>query len=459
MKRLRPINEKLYRDPVHGIVALDKSVKSQRLLLQLIDSVEVQRLRRIRQLGLAYMVYQGAEHSRFTHVIGVMHLMGVVLKQLAKGYKIEKEDILVGQCAGLLHDVGHGPFSHVFERFTEKHHEEWTREIILSPHSDVHAILSGHSLELPERLVAVLHERKYRPRVVTDLISSQLDVDRFDYMTRDSLMTGVKHGVFDLDRLIRTLRINPHNERLVVSQKGIWPLEKYLHARYYMYRQVYQHRTVVAAEAMLTALMRRASQLLKEHAAAGYRAPQDLPPGLAGLTLPPLVVRLLQGGADLSLPEYLQLDEAAMYYAIGEFARAPDPIAGDLARRLLRRRIYKSIIEEEGRPSAGDISHAKSILKLHGLDPDYYLLRIESSGVGYAPYDPSSRQQKNIEVEMADGSFREVAEVSEIIKALTTLRYQSVQYCFPAETQTGHPIRRELEAALRGRSDAPVSAE
>lgn len=102
MKRLRPINEKLYRDPVHGIVALDKSVRSQRLLLQLIDAAEVQRLRRIRQLGLAYMVYQGAEHSRFTHVIGVMHLMGVVLKQLAKGYKIEKEDILVGQCAGLL---------------------------------------------------------------------------------------------------------------------------------------------------------------------------------------------------------------------------------------------------------------------------------------------------------------------------------------------------------------------
>lgn len=445
--RKRASNEKLLRDPVHGIISLNRSLRRERVLLELLDAPEMQRLRRIRQLGLAYMVYHGAEHSRFTHALGVMHLMGVVMRQISKGYRLDPEEILVGRAAALLHDVGHGPFSHVFERFTEKHHEEWTRDIILSPQSQVHQILSSYSLDLPARVVGVLHDRKFRPRVVTDLISSQLDVDRFDYLLRDSHMTGVKHGIFDLDRLIRTLQVNPHNERLVVSAKGLYPLEKYLHARYYMYRQVYQHRTVVAAEAMLTALMRRVSELLRE---AG---PQGLPPALAGLTLPPLVVRLLRGGVEFGLDEYLQLDETAMYYAIGELRRSGDEIAANLARRLLARDLFKVVVLDDfaslprkARPSLAD---TRAILRRHGLAPEYYLLEINSSGVGYAPYDPQSRYQKHIDVEMPDGTYRDVAEVSEIIRALTTLRYESVQYCFPAVTPDGKDIRREVETSLR----------
>lgn len=149
----------------------------------------------------------------------------------------------------------------------------------------------------------------------------------------------------------------------MVAHKGIyWPLEKYLHARYYMYRQVYQHRTVVAAEAMLTALMRRVRLLLNDRKSK-KASETDLPPSLRGLTLPPLVIRLLRGDGEFALAEYLQLDEAMMYYAIGELRRAPDPVASDLARRVLGRSIFKSVVEENGRPGKEHVEEARALLE------------------------------------------------------------------------------------------------
>ena len=449
MKRKRPVRERLYRDSVHGIIALDRASRRGRLLSRLIDTAEMQRLRRIRQLGLAYFVYHGAEHSRFTHVMGVMHIMGVLLKQLGKGFKIEPEHMLVGHVAALLHDLGHGPFSHVFERFAKKDHEEWTKEIILSPGTEVHEALSEYSVDLPAQVALALHTREYRPRVISDLLASQLDADRFDYLLRDSLMTGVKHGVFDLDRLIPMLSINPSNERLVVTEKGLYPLEKYLHARYYMYRQVYQHKTVVAAEAMLTALLKRVQALLRDDDAKAWRRGGELPHGMRGLTLPPVFLNVVAGDeeGDVSLGEYLQLDEALAYYAIGELRRADDPVLSDLAKRILGRRLFKILPTGGEKLSRAALKQLRGFIKDRGLDPAYHLLEIQSSGVGYAPYHPRSRS-KNIQIEMRDGSYREAAEVSEAIAALTRLKYADVIYCAPAENLQGKRIREDLVAEM-----------
>jgi HD superfamily phosphohydrolase len=471
MKRAKEFKESLYRDPVHGIITLNRSRRHERTLAELLDAAEVQRLRRIRQLGLAYLVYQGAEHSRFTHVIGVMHLMGSILRRLSEFYPIDREMIFLGQCAGLLHDVGHGPFSHVFERFTQIDHEDWTREIIVSPHSEVHSVLSASSIDLPEKLVAILHERKHQPRVLTDLIASQLDADRFDYLARDSLMTGVKHGVFDLERLIHMLRIHPKTGRLVVAQKGIMPLEKYLHARYYMYRQVYQHKTVVAAEAMLTAMMNRVQQLLVnpdespqpgsshqgvqetipglEKLASSPLYDENLPTGLAGLGLPRIILKLLSGEKRISLSEYHQLDEAMMVYTMGELTRAPDQIVGDLAQRILTRKLFKTALFEEAPPPRRRVNAARRVLHQAGFNPDFYLLKIKSGGVGYAPFDPHAKHQKNIECETRDGKFTDVTNVSEAIRALTNLKYTTTQFCFPGYARNGVPLRQDILKALQ----------
>lgn len=480
MKRKSPIREKLYRDPVHDIIPIDVSGPAGQTLVRLVDARETQRLRRIRQLGLAYFAFQGAEHSRFAHAIGTMHLMGVVLRQLKKGYEIDREHIFLGQCAALLHDVGHGPFSHVFERFTEKHHEEWSRDVILSEESEVFEILASHSLDLPAQVSRVLHTRDFRPGTLTDLISSQLDVDRFDYLSRDNLVTGVKHGVFDLERLIHVLRINTKTDRVVLADKGVHPVEKYLQARYHMYRQVYQHKTVVAAEAMLTALLRRVADLLGGVVPRAGR----LPAGLAGLTLPPLVPKLLAGrGKGMTVAEYTRLDDPMMYYAISELQGAPDPVAADLARRLLGRGLFKAIEvdaravlaaeqprrrrgrdaaapEAEGpafRPEVAErVEAARDLVRRRGLDPAYYFLIIESSDTPYRPYDPTKHQQKNIEIEVPGGGTRDISEVSEIVRALQASNYNLIRFVFPASDPDGRDLREEMEALLGGLASAPA---
>ncbi|HWP42081.1 MAG TPA: HD domain-containing protein, partial [Blastocatellia bacterium] len=182
-----------YRDPLHNIISLDESVPDDRLIVDLIDSAEFQRLRRIKQLGLAMFTYQGAEHSRFTHSIGVMHLMTRALNLLSAHHPVSPEARVVGRAGALLHDLGHGPFSHVIEKVFNFHHEDWSRRIILDEATEVNSVLRSFDPSLPEAL-ASLYRHAYMPSFVSQLVSSQLDCDRMDYLLRDSLMTGAKYG-------------------------------------------------------------------------------------------------------------------------------------------------------------------------------------------------------------------------------------------------------------------------
>ena len=252
--------ERLYRDPVHNIITLDESAADDALLIGLIDTPEFQRLRNIKQLGLALYTFQGAEHSRFTHSLGVMHIMTRVLDQLQKRHRIKPEERVAARTAALLHDIGHGPFSHVIEKVLHQRHERWSVRIIANRRTAINRRLRSFDPHLPERVIGLIEHRS-EPLWIGQLVSSPLDVDRFDYLLRDSLMTGVKYGNFDLEWIIHALEIDPTTGQLCVGDRGLFAAEEYLQARYYMFRQVYFHRTLRAAEAVLMSTLRRAVEL------------------------------------------------------------------------------------------------------------------------------------------------------------------------------------------------------
>src|SRR5882762_5570564 len=257
------VSPRIYRDPVHNIIPLRDTNAEGRLMICLIDTPEFQRLRRIKQLGLGLYTYQGAEHSRFTHSLGAFHLMSRVLDRLGEKHRFEPLDRAAARAAALLHDVGHGSFSHVMEKVLGFHHEKWTVEVVLSETTEIGQLLRSYSAQLPSKVAAII-EGKFQPAALGQLVSSQLDVDRMDYLLRDSLMTGAKYGIYDLEWIINALAIDEEADRIYVEARGLYAVEEYLQARYYMFRQVYFHRTLRSAEAVLRSIIRRALQLLTD---------------------------------------------------------------------------------------------------------------------------------------------------------------------------------------------------
>ncbi|MEO8649722.1 MAG: HD domain-containing protein, partial [Acidobacteriota bacterium] len=199
--------ERNYRDSVHNLIRVKIDSPEGALAARLIDAPEFQRLRRVRQLGLAHFAYQAAEHSRFTHSLGAFHLATRILEKLGSKYSISNDDRTAVRIAALLHDVGHGAFSHVIEPILGFHHEDFTVEALLSSETGIGRLLREFSTELPRRVADII-QGTFRPLALAQLVSSQLDVDRMDYLLRDSLMTGVKYGVFDLEWIIKSIEID-----------------------------------------------------------------------------------------------------------------------------------------------------------------------------------------------------------------------------------------------------------
>jgi HD superfamily phosphohydrolase len=377
--------------------------------MRLIDSQPMQRLRRIRQLGLACLAYQGAEHSRFTHSLGVMCLATRILDHLAKEWRISDAQRLAVRCAALLHDVGHGPFSHVFEQVTGMHHEAWTDRMLTDRTSEIHQILAEHSRALPSSVAAIIRGRS-RPAFLSQVITSQLDADRFDYLLRDSLMTGVKYGVYELERLIRVLRLDHKGERIVVAANGIPPVEKYLQARYHMYTQVYLHKTVRAAEAMLVLLLRRAREL----ALAGDHAAIDTTP-------PPLLRILRSAAAPPRLEDFLAVTDDTLFYAMATWRASSDPVLRTLATGLLTRQLFKTVDVSAVSNLPRRLAAARRYIASLGWPPEYFVLLYESRNVAYRPYDPRDRNTgHHILVETSAGSheYADIAELSPVVAGL-----------------------------------------
>ncbi|MDQ2936484.1 MAG: HD domain-containing protein [Acidobacteriota bacterium] len=419
------MSERIYRDPVHNIIRLRTDTVEGELMMRLIDAPEFQRLRRIKQLGLGLYTYQGAEHSRFTHSLGAFHLMSRVLDRLGEKHQIEAADHAASRAAALLHDVGHGSFSHVMEKVLGFHHEKWTVEVVLSDSTEVGQLLRSYSPDLPAKVAAII-EGKFQPAALGQLVSSQLDVDRMDYLLRDSLMTGAKYGIYDLEWIINALAIDEENDRIYVAARGLYAVEEYLQARYYMFRQVYFHRTLRSAEAVLRSILRRALKLLET----------DKPVWYAPDTAFEKVLRR----KSLTITEHLEVDDSDVLFHVKQWQRSSDEVLADLSRRFTGRRLFKAI--DLDMPSAERpefLSAARECVVKAGYDPDYYFIEDRASDVPYYNYYTADGAEPKSRIYVEDGyarpRIREISEVSDVIRGLQR-GYELHRVCFPAEVKT-----------------------
>ena len=420
-ERRLELPQRNYRDPLHNIISLDEAVSDDRLIVELIDSAEFQRLRRIKQLGLAMFTYQGAEHSRFTHSIGVMHLMTRALDLLGAHQTISAEARIVGRAGALLHDLGHGPFSHVMEKVFHFHHEAWTRSIVLDTETEINRILRRFDGGLPEKL-ASLYDHNYKPAFVSQLVSSQLDCDRMDYLLRDSLMTGAKYGIYDLEWVLHALKIEPGSDRVYVESKGLYAVEEYLQARYYMFRQVYFHRTLRSAEAVLISTLKRARELMER---------DELEFRMRGSVFERMLM-----GEQVTTGEYLQLDDTDVTFHLKQWSRSRDPLLADMARRFINRNLFKAI-DLELPPEARERfwEQARVLVQRAGFDPQYYLITDRAADIPYygyySPVGVAPESLIYIESGGPQPVIREISEVSEVVRGMHGYRIDRV--CFPVE--------------------------
>jgi HD superfamily phosphohydrolase len=418
------LSQRIYRDPVHNIIPLRDDSAEGRLMIRLIDAPEFQRLRRIKQLGLGLYTYQGAEHSRFTHSLGALHLMTRVLDQLSDRYQIAEQDRAAARAAALLHDVGHGPFSHAMEKVLGVHHEQLTMQTVMSEETELGQTLAEYSAELPRRVAAII-EGTFKPAALAQLVSSQLDVDRMDYLLRDSLMTGAKYGLYDLEWIINALQIDEDGDRIYVAARGVYAVEEYLQARYYMFRQVYFHRTLRSAEAVLRSALSRALQLVEEGKQVWF-AP--------GTSFEKILHR-----QPLTITEHLEMDDSDVIFYMKQWQHSNDAVLSDLSQRFVARRLFKAIDLDMPEAERKDfLDAARTVVERGGFAPDYYFIEDRASDVPYYSYYTGEGVEPRTRIYVEDGyahpQIREISEVSEAVRGLGR-GYELHRVCFPAEVK------------------------
>ncbi len=393
-------------------------------MIRLIDTPEFQRLRRIKQLGLGLYTYQGAEHSRFTHSLGTLHLMTRILDQLSDCYQISAEDRAAARAAALLHDVGHGPFSHAMEKVLGVPHEHVSVLAVTSEETEVGRALGSYSSELPQRVASII-EGTFKPAALAQLVSSQLDVDRMDYLLRDSLMTGAKYGLFDLEWIINALQIDEQGDRIYVAARGVFAVEEYLQARYYMFRQVYFHRTLRSAEAVLRSALRRALALVKQGEEVWCA------PGAS-------FEKVLRRQA-LTIAEHLEIDDSDVIFHLKQWQRSPDRVLSDLSRRFVGRRLFKAIdLDMPVNERADFLKASRAVIASRGFEPEYYFIEDRASDVPYYGYYTAGGAEPRTRIYVEDGyahpQIREISEISEAVRGLQR-GYELHRVCFPAEVK------------------------
>lgn len=361
--------DRVFRDPVHGIIEFRGSESH---IADLLDTRAMQRLRRIKQMGFAWLVYAGAEHSRFGHALGAFAVAQRITKQL----RLDSQCSLDVRVAALLHDIGHGPFSHAWEHvFTGSDHEAWGARIVAED-AELASALQRIDSDLPNRLQR-FWRKQYEPAFARKLVSSQLDVDRLDYLLRDGHYSGAGYATYDLDWILFALQIAEVNgtvDLVVDYRRGMFAVEQYLFARSYMYAQVYHHKAVRAAEWLFIKTLERYADLARQDAA---------PSGLG-------VAQKLARGQTLSVPEYLTLSDVAVTQALDEWAGyaappAADPILADLAKRMCDRRLFKTFeLGDDPSHAAAVAAEAQHIAaRRFGKDAHYYVQLDTAKHAGY----------------------------------------------------------------------------
>ncbi len=415
-------NEKVFRDPIHGYV----SVKDQEIRA-LIDTREFQRLRRIKQLGTSHLTFHTAEHSRFSHSLGVYELTRRIIEEaFASHAEWDESERMLALCSGLLHDLGHGPFSHSFEKVFGLDHEEYSRMIILG-NTEVNAVLRTVAPDFPMKVASVI-EKTYPNKLIISLISSQVDADRMDYLLRDSYYTGVSYGRFDLEKMIRV--ILPSKDGLLIKGSGMHVVEDYIMSRYQMYRQVYFHPVTSSAEVLLTMIFNRVKWLFH----SGYQFKQ------APSHFEPVFL------AKVSVEDYIRLDEAICLTYFALWQEEADTILADLCRRFMRRNLFKHVAFEETDTDAEKFARLSDLFRQVGIDPTYYLTIHASSNLAYDEYKPGSDDEKQpVSLLLNDGSKEELSTRSTIIAAINGKRNVYKYLYFPKDLICRLPESKEKQ--------------
>jgi HD superfamily phosphohydrolase len=403
----------ILRDPVHGLVAFEGP--EERIVEALMDTPEVQRLRRIRQLGVTSMAFPGAEHSRFVHALG----SAFVMKQLLVRLRALQDALPPSQhvtfdrgrealAAAFLHDLGHGPLSHLFEESIPgaPAHETWTERIVLDSSTGVHRVLADADPGLPAR-VADLVQGRHPLAYLARAVSGEFDVDRCDYLLRDAHATGVRYGLYDLDWLLRSLRFAPQRSQesapalAIDGAKGLPAIEAFITARLFMFQQVYLHKATRSAEWMIRTILGRAVQVLR----AGTRL-EGTPAGV--------MTGACEG--NIGLGDYLDLDDEVLWGAIRAWEGATDRPLADLCRRIRARSLFKTLelfgdqATEGGRAQV--LAIARDIAKSRGFEPDTHV------GIDVAIDEPFAGREAPLMVVYAKGPARPLHEVSFLLGRL-----------------------------------------
>ena len=389
---LKKLDEtKVLKDPVHSYIHIHYEV-----IWNCLDSKEFQRLRRIRQLGGDFQVYPTAEHSRFSHSLGVYEIVRRMVTEVKSlCVELTEYEKVCVMLAGLLHDVGHGPFSHAFENITNHSHEEYTAKIILG-NTELNAILRAVSEKLPQDIVSII-QHTHENDILNQIVSGQLDADRMDYLLRDSYFTATSYGQFDLERILRTMRVRKTIEGrkvIVVKYTGIHSVEDYIMARYQMYWQVYYHPVARSYEAVFIQLFNRLKDI--------FKGDKDYFEDMK------VLVPFLEK-SEVSVDEYFKLDENSLLYCCALIQDKEDKIAADLARRLQNRNLFEYVDYDDE-----NLAQIKNMLKENNLDERYYL-RIENVEASvYSPY-----KGRKILIEKLNGDIVALEKASTIVESIT----------------------------------------
>lgn len=378
-------SRKIINDPVYGFITINHP-----LIFSIISHPYYQRLRRIKQMAMAQLVYPGAVHTRLHHSLGAYHLMNnAVIELKSKGVDISPDEEVAVKAAILLHDIGHGPYSHALEQILvpDVHHEQLSLQIMHTINRELNGALT---------LAIQIFTDQYQKPFLHQLISGQLDVDRMDYLMRDSFYSGVSEGVIGYDRILKMLVV--HEGQLMIEEKGIYSVEKFLVARRQMYWQVYLHKTVLAAEKMLVKILERVRAI--------YQPGDDLLYTQSALDffLGEFTGRMDQAALD----KFCSLDDHDLMHAIKRWSNHPDTVLSLLCKGMLNRHLYKCRIQAE--PFSQDYiqSLERQVASQFGIGPEdstYFCFTGEATNTLYKTID------EKINILFKDGSVRDISQV------------------------------------------------
>ena len=395
------MEKRVIRDPIHGYIHI-----SEQLIWDLINTREFQRLRRIRQLGSTPVVFPSGTHTRQLHSLGAYEVARRMLEEVddLKSALTEREKLCV-LAAALLHDLGHAPFSHSFEAIMNCRHEDYTIRIILGP-SEINDVLNNVDDRFAAEVASVI-DHTHPNTILSQMISSQLDADRLDYLLMDSYCTGTAYGKVDLDRILRTMRVRDNT--LAVKQSSIYTVESYIMSRYHMYWQVYFHPNSRSFDSILKSLFLRLKDLYREDKTVVEQYP---------------MYKALLEKKWLSNEEFFMLDDDTCSYSFNLMRHSKDPVLRDLAVRIMDRHLF------EYTSSENEEALTEACLR-KGYDPRYYVVKDHQRQIPYLPY--LGNDSDSIWLAMDNGELKELSEVSTVVGSLMDINEQDERVFYPRE--------------------------